>query len=199
MERQLKQRIVGAALLVAFGVIFIPIFLDNGSLETAVPAQVDIPTAVPETPASAAPPADELNVEELERAIDTPLDTAADQTPTSIDRELDAPLPVAPVVPSSPSATEAATTNPSSAAPAVKKPTSGWAVQLGSFSSEANARRLIDKLRAAGFAAYLERHREADATVFKVRVGPEQRQADAEKLRARLEREFATKGILRPY
>ena len=33
MDRQLKQRVVGAALLVAIGVVVIPIFLDNAVVE----------------------------------------------------------------------------------------------------------------------------------------------------------------------
>ena len=45
MDRQLKQRVVGAGLLVAFGVIFIPIFLDNGGVESPVPPSMNIPPA----------------------------------------------------------------------------------------------------------------------------------------------------------
>ncbi len=37
MDRQLKQRVVGAGLLIALGVIFIPIFLDNGGVDSPVP------------------------------------------------------------------------------------------------------------------------------------------------------------------
>ncbi|MGR8921553.1 MAG: SPOR domain-containing protein, partial [Gammaproteobacteria bacterium] len=74
-----------------------------------------------------------------------------------------------------------------------------WTVQLGSFSDDANARRLIDKLRKAGHPAYLERRVDGEKTVFKVRVGPQIRREEAEQVRDRLEQEFALKGMLVRY
>ncbi len=244
MERQLKQRVVGAALLVAFGVIFIPIFLDNDAVQTAVPPAVDIPPA-PDDIASTALPLDEPTIEALTAGIETlpaapeasaavpPAATTAtapgavaEQAPESPTPSIAAASPLA-EVPDNDSAVGTATmTAPADdeaadragradradrvgtesgrgkAAASSNDGTatlSGWAIQLGSFVSEDNARRLLDKLRAAGYTAYLERHREGTSTVFKVRVGPERQRADAERLRDRLEREFASKGILRPY
>ncbi len=231
MERQLKQRVVGAALLVAFGVIFIPIFLDNDAVQTAVPPAVEIPPPPDDT--ATALPLDEPTIERLRAGIETP--AVASGAPTAEPPSEPVPdLPTESPAPANPAngmetreaAIQGAVTTPAEAtgkppaSAANTKPAearapiettadggaattsatmSGWAIQLGSFASEANARRLLDKLRAAGYTAYLERHREAENTVFKVRVGPERQRADAEQLRERLEREFASKGILRPY
>lgn len=212
MERQLKQRVVGAALLVAFGVIFIPIFLDNDALETAVPPTVDIPPPPEDAPAAALP-LDEAAIDALATGIDAapeaPPEGAGTRAPAESDvsgetvPESKSPSP-APETEAQPlPAPEPAPPEPAKPAAAppesVTAAMSGWAIQLGSFSSEVNARRLLDTLRAGGYTAYLERHREGTTTVFKVRVGPERERADAERLRDRLEREFATKGILRPY
>lgn len=222
MERQLKQRVVGAALLVAFGVIFIPIFLDNDALDAVAPPAVDIPPP-PDEPPAGAEPLDAAAIDTLGQSLDAPLAapaatgaaepaagaaapvpelveeviaataSEASPSPPPPERPLPAPAP-APVVKPPPSAP-----TPASAAPASDPTVSGWAIQLGSFASEDNARRLLERLRGAGYTAYLEKHREGSSTVFKVRVGPERQRTAAEQLRDRLEREFATKGMLRPY
>ncbi len=47
-----------------------------------------------------------------------------------------------------------------------------WVVQVGSFSSEANADGLVAKLRLEGLSAYRETVSGAGGTVYRVRVGP---------------------------
>jgi DedD protein len=47
-----------------------------------------------------------------------------------------------------------------------------WVVQLGSFSSSANAERLVERARAEGFSAYKEEISSSGATIHRVRVGP---------------------------
>jgi DedD protein len=47
-----------------------------------------------------------------------------------------------------------------------------WVVQVGSFSSAANADNLVAKLRLQGLSAYREAVRSGSATVYRVRVGP---------------------------
>ncbi len=216
MERQLKQRVVGAALLVAFGVIFIPLFLDNDALDAVVPPAVDIPPP-PDTPPDGAEPLDAATIDTLGRSIDAPLAapaapagsgaSAAAQVPELVEEVIAAtapeespPAPPAPPAPPLAPVVKPPPSTPPAPAEAGNDPTvSGWAIQLGSFASEDNARRLLERLRGAGYTAYLEKHREGSSTVFKVRVGPERQRAAAEQLRDRLEREFATKGMLRPY
>jgi DedD protein len=47
-----------------------------------------------------------------------------------------------------------------------------WVVQLGSFSSTANADKLVESVRAEGFSAYKESISSSGSTVYRVRVGP---------------------------
>ena len=70
MDRQLKQRVVGAGLLVAFGVIFIPIFLDNGGVESPVPPSMNIPPAPTEDVSQRAPALGEGAIAEMESQAD---------------------------------------------------------------------------------------------------------------------------------
>ena len=195
MDRQLQQRVVGAAVLVALGVIFIPIFLDNGALDTRVPRLSNIPPAPEGDFTSRVIPLSEKAIDDLEARATQPvavpdLVTETDYTDS---QELSEP-------PETPIASDEE--NESAEATAESAPRTGvvaWTVQLGSFANDENARRLIDKLREAGFPAYLERQLNDAGTAFKVRVGPEIRREDAEKLRANLENKFALKGMLLRY
>lgn len=217
MDRQVKQRVVGAALLVAFGVIFIPIFLDNGAFESPLPPDLVIPPPPADDPTRAVPQLSQAAIDELEsRAgedVELPLSRAAGDDPAPAEAVDVAPAPstaeppderaappVPDAVPESPSESPAAAPTATVLAPPAA-PASGerWAVQLGSFASEANARRLVAKLRAADLDAYSEQRTEQGATVFKVRVSADGGRAGAERLRQRLEREFEQRGMLVPY
>ncbi|MBT8444311.1 MAG: SPOR domain-containing protein, partial [Gammaproteobacteria bacterium] len=54
----------------------------------------------------------------------------------------------------------------------------GWVVQLGSFSSLANAQGLADKTRAKGFQSYLMPIERSGKTLYRVRVGPPKKSRD---------------------
>ena len=47
-----------------------------------------------------------------------------------------------------------------------------WVVQVGSFSSAANADNLVAKLRLEGLSAYSEQVSRSGSTIYRVRVGP---------------------------
>lgn len=294
MDRQLKQRVVGAGLLVAFGVIFIPIFLDNGGVESPVPPSMNIPPAPTEDVSQRAPALGEEAIAEMESQADQDVElppsrvqagegSSAEPTPVTMPSEsgepplavetledgvvvdgnapmveepvsgpptaprmqpppsrlVDAPVSVAePLTQPEPKLTRqstaavkqsaaqaaASSSGPKStvkpietkvepksaivANPAEAKPFSatksalpvvgGWTVQLGSFASDLNAKKLVDKLKAAGYKAYTEPRLEQGVTVFKVRVGPTPGKAEAERLRQRIEAQFEARGMLVP-
>jgi DedD protein len=248
MDRQLKQRVVGAGLLVAFGVIFIPIFLDNGGVESPVPPTMNIPPAPTEDVSARAPALGEEAIaamearadedvelpppraqagegSEAEPSVDTP--SAGGEPPAAVEtleEGVAAPAPNAPeepavapltparMLPPPPPRNAPVRATPTPAKPAPVKPpplalvaskpapvtVTGWTVQLGSFASDVNARKLVDKLKAAGYKAYSEPRIEQHVTVFKVRVGPTPGKAEAERLRQRIEAQFEARGMLVP-
>jgi DedD protein len=209
MDRQVKQRVVGAALLVAFGVIFIPIFLDNGAVESPLPPDLVIPPPPADDPTRDVPHLSQAAIDELEsRAgedVELPLSRAASD-PAPIPAPAAAPPDDPPASSTLDALPETGTESPAAtptatppASPALPANGERWAVQLGSFASEANARRLVAKLRAAALDAYSEQRVEQGATVFKVRVSATGGRAGAERLRQRLEREFEQRGMLVPY
>jgi DedD protein len=215
MDRQLKQRVVGAAILVALGVIFIPIFLDNGSDETRSPDVVNIPPPPDDDFASRVVPMGESDIEALARRALAPSEIFLDSEvvePEAVGSRVEIVEPTTAPRTAPTSASETETARESKQKQVVKAPlelvgelpepnadAATWTVQLGSFAKDANARTLIEKLRKGGYPGYLERRTEGANTIFKVRVGPHIQRAEAEQMRVQLEKEFSMKGIVVKY
>ncbi|QDH69526.1 SPOR domain-containing protein [Marilutibacter alkalisoli] len=86
---------------------------------------------------------------------------------------------------------------PASSAPAAA--TVGFAVQLGAFSQAAEADKLRDRARAAGFSAFTERVNTDKGTLSRVRVGPVSTRAEAEQLKAQVAGKLGITGMVRPH
>jgi DedD protein len=200
MEQGLKERLVGAAVLVAIAVWLIPWVLDGpdapmdagGSSLQLPPAEEPMPMRTqtlrlgdapePEVAAAPVPAASPPAVAEPVAAVEPP---AAAAEPTPPEPQADEPPAVAAVQPE-PARAPAAAPPPATAAPkpaasAASAPASGdWIVQLGSFSDEANARRLAQRSGTFGYKADVSSYRSGDKTLYRVRVGPAQSRAAAD-------------------
>ena len=66
----------------------------------------------------------------------------------------------------------------------------GWAVQVVAYSKQSDANQLRDKLRAAGFDSYVDDVKSGGKTLWRVRVGPQTRRADALAAQKHLKSEF---------
>jgi DedD protein len=77
------------------------------------------------------------------------------------------------------------------------KPTTGWAVQVGSFANRENAERLARQLKGKGFAATVSQSPQG-RRLWRVRVGPETDRAAAVALGAKL-RAVGQPGAVVPY
>nr|WP_218842320.1 SPOR domain-containing protein [Stenotrophomonas sp. JAI102] len=89
---------------------------------------------------------------------------------------------------------------PPVAAPAAPAASSvGFAVQLGAFGQAAEANALRDKVRAAGFSAFVEQVRTDKGTLNRVRVGPVANRGDAENLKAQVAAKVGVAGMVRPH
>lgn len=218
MERQRKERLVGAAVLVMLAVIFIPMVLDDtvqpesGISGTNIPPQPEgefTSRVVPLEPGGTPVPADPAppTAGSAPVAVDgvtPPLsgDTGAGSVTVPVPAPNPAPAPApaptttgtAPAASPTPGSTPAAGT-----APAPEADVSAWVVQLGSFSDEANASALNKKLRQAGFSSFVEPLQQGGARVFRVRVGPELRRSAAQGVRDRLKSGMGLDGIVVPY
>lgn len=192
MDQKLKERLVGAAVVVALGVIFIPALLDGPAppgietrdLDLSAQDGVSVKTVTIDLgkPAGRAPQPDPIVTEVQPPPMDTP-EPAAGQEPVQPDSR-----PTPDVQSASPAAQEA-----EPAAPA----TGGWAVQVGSFSSSENADRLSRQLAAQGYETFVSRYRDGARNLYRVRVGPVPSREAAETLATRLS-EGGQKGRVVP-
>ncbi|MET7142279.1 SPOR domain-containing protein [Xanthomonas sp. PPL139] len=104
-----------------------------------------------------------------------------------------------PTKPAAPAATTAAA-KPAPSVPAAPAASgTGFAVQLGAFGKAEDANALRDKVRAAGFSAFVEQVRTDKGALNRVRVGPVANRADAEQLRAQVAAKVGISGMVRPH
>jgi DedD protein len=155
MDRRVKERLVGASILVVLIVLIVPELLSGPT-----PSPV---TARP--PASAPEPVRNVTVDLAPNRAQAP---AAEPATASNARPPEAPS-AAPSIP-----LETAAPPPTSAGAAAKPAMAGhaWAVQLGSFASRDNADKLLRQLRAQGFSVFMLSGGSGPSLRYRVRIGP---------------------------
>jgi len=185
MERALKERIIGAVVLVVFVVLIVPIFLDGP------PGEEEIVTERVLLPGQ-----DESRMQTvvLDRDRTEPVPAGTPKEAPAAEVEKPAAVvaeAVKPAVQQSKPEPEQPKPEPerpkpeSQAAPA-SSATGMWAVQLGSFSNKENAEKLAADLRKQGYAAFLSQLTTDKGTLHRVRIGPQKDRAAAEAMAARL-------------
>jgi DedD protein len=192
MDQGLKERLVGAAVLVAIAVWLVPWVLDGPE------APLDANSGSLQLPAAEEPMPMRTQTLRLGDAAD---DEAASPVTAAAPPVEDEPAPVvAPAAAASaasdtsivtaartqaPPAAQVATSQPPPAATPPKPTpapaaTGDWTVQLGSFSDEANARRLAQRSSTFGYKAEVSSYRSGNGTLYRVRVGPSRTRAEAD-------------------
>ena len=76
---------------------------------------------------------------------------------------------------------------------------SAWIVQLGSFTEEDNAQSLNTKLRQAGYPSFVEPVKKDGKISYRVRVGPEIKRSEADSLLKKLKEKMQLDGIVVSY
>ncbi|MFK7886694.1 MAG: SPOR domain-containing protein [Gammaproteobacteria bacterium] len=220
MDRKLKERVTGAALLVLFAIIIIPWVLDGDvsapaeqrPIELPVPVQTivisdrndldspvmpnlpqPVPTARPAEPTRTPPkPVTRIAADEPPAEPEPQPKIEPKPEPT---RVAAAPKPVSPPAPvvEKPAV---ARPEPARAAPIASDPTSGWAVQVGSFSSQANANKLAARLVGLQYKAFVSRKSVNGRVFYRVRIGPRATRSEAVELSRRLKQDSQAVAIV---
>jgi cell division septation protein DedD len=195
MDSRLKQRLVGAAVLVALAVIFLPMLVQGPAPDSGVS---DVPLSMPDAPRAdyetrdlplvapgntpdggavgmqAAPPA---------TASIAPTPAPAQATPpaassTASTAAVSTPATATPAPPSQPPAVTQA---------ALPATTAGgdYAVSFGTYATKGAADAVIASLRASQLPGYREAASAKGAPAWRVRIGPYASRADAEIARLR--------------
>ena len=217
LDKAYKQRMVGALVLVALAVIFLPMLFSRQDEQRHVTVE-----------APAAPQAPEMSQVQVE-PVAVPEPQALPQDPVPSDDEIaqqESAVPAVPVAPTPTPAPAAAAPAPAAkpAAPApvpalAAKPATApaqpitaapgkpdttlsrvdanglsvsWSVQLASLSNRESAEKLQKTLRSQGYNAYI---RTADGK-NRVYVGPLIERAEADRLRDLLNRQQNLKGFV---
>ncbi len=207
MDRALKERTIGAVVLVAFAVVVVPVFLDGPADDEAMvsapvvlPGQNDQPRTqqtivlerdrnqpVPMAPRPA-PRQGEPETQVAAAVTPEPAPAKAESKPAAkpepqvVARE-EAPARAPEKTPEKPAPEPA----PKTSASSVSAGSDGmWAVQLGSFSNRDNAERLAANLRESGYAAFLSKLDTSRGELHRVRIGPQKDRGSAEGVAASL-------------
>jgi DedD protein len=220
MDQELKQRLIGVAVITALAAIFIPMLFDNPVDESG---QIVNELTIPEPPvqtfeetAQQLPPpsqpvvepkADEaivqegedqylpLNEEYVEDAGQYTADFRQNYSEVGDVGEGAAENAL-------PTTLADASTNPvqeplnAPAVPSATPDAAGWYIQLGSFSKQENASSLYNKLKADGFPVILDEIRTPAGKAYRLRVGPESDKNRAATIKSKLDQQHKLKSIL---
>jgi DedD protein len=200
MDRALKERIIGAAVLVLFVVLVVPVFLDGPpddseivSERVPLPGQADQEsrTVVLErdrkdpVPAGATPPAVVTDPAPQPVIVE---EKPASPQPVIVEEKPASPPPEAAEIPRQETAAESKKPAPAPSRIVTASPTGMWAVQLGSFGNQDNAEKLAADLRKQGFAAFLSQLSADAGQLHRVRIGPQKDRESAEAMAERLKK-----------
>jgi DedD protein len=198
MDSALKQRLLGAAVLIALAIIFLPMFFsstppkqENTTLGLNIPPAPErsfetrnlaVDRAKGGAPAAAATtPVDSNKVTTVTTAAPSTFeapDAAAPKTTTAAASASAKPAPVTPPAPP-----PVAPTPP----PAPSVQTDGrFLVNLGVYSDQGHANALVDRVKKLGLPAFAEATEYQGKTAQRVRVGPYADRAAAESVRLKI-------------
>ncbi|NWD04011.1 SPOR domain-containing protein [Pseudomonas gingeri] len=214
LDKAYKQRMVGALVLVALAVIFLPMLFSRQDEQRQV--RVD-PPAAPQAPAVPQVQVEPVAVPEPQSLPEEPVPEEEDEVAVKPATAPSTPIAPAPVVKSTAPATKPAAPAPApkpaaapaqtpaqvvAVAPAKLDTTQSrvdpnglpitWSVQLASLSSRESAESLQKNLRSQGYNAYI---RSADGK-NRVFVGPLIERAEADRLRDLLGRQQKLNGFV---
>ena len=180
MDEMIKKRLVGAIVLVALAVIFVPFLLEEK--ETLPQNAVELEEAIPVQPTQkfrsglvpdektatqdalrAASKEDDFNISEgLDLSEYKP--SAVTGNNSGAAGKADKGLRKADKKPEKVSVPKAASKQAA--------PKSGWVIQVGAFGRKNNADNLYKKLTNGGMKAYVEESSKQNKTLYHVRLGP---------------------------
>ncbi len=197
MDDGLKQRLIGAVVLLAIAIIFLPALFDR---ETITP--VDRVSQIP--------PAPEIEIEPISVAQPPVVASPAPEPEAMFIPDETKPERPTPETPASeppvpePSTPKLSTPKPSAPKPSAPEPPSlnknsvpkGWSLQVVSYTEEAKAQAFRDRLIQDGYRASYRKTRTSKGARFRVYIGPKLDKAAMLKIKSQVEKKYKLKAIL---
>ena len=205
LDKVVKQRMVGALVLVALAVIFLPMLFTREDEMRQVRVEAPQAPAMPSLP--------EVKVDPVTVPQPQEVPEAPQSAPVVVDESTaPASTPSQPITASPQTQAQAQPAKPQAAAPAAKvetKPAAtpaqaapskidvnglpvSWSIQLASLSNRAGAEKLQQTLRSQGYNAYIR----SAGGMNRVYVGPLIERAEAERVRDAVNRQNSLKGFV---
>lgn len=180
MDTGLKQRLIGAAVLVALAVIFLPMLVKGPAPDSGVS---DVSIKMPDGPEG------ELETRELPLVMpgEVPKGGAVGMDTTPVDRPsaATAPTTTAAADPAATGSDQPVSSDPAAVASALPATAAGgdYAVHFGAYASQKGADSVVASAKAAQLPAYSEATTVNGKPAFRVRIGPYATRAEAESVR----------------
>lgn len=205
LDKGMKQRMVGALVLVALAVIFLPMLFTREDEMRQVRVEAPQAPAMPSLP--------EVKVDPVTVPQPQEVPEAPQSAPVVVDESTaPASTPSQPITASPQTQAQAQPAKPQAAAPAAKvetKPAAtpaqaapskidvnglpvSWSIQLASLSNRAGAEKLQQTLRSQGYNAYIR----SAGGMNRVYVGPLIERAEAERVRDAVNRQNSLKRFV---
>jgi len=190
LTQSIKQRVVGALVLLAIALIFLPVIFDGqGSYQQNLQSRIPEPPPIPDVPDTT--PTRPTIVADTDAIKIPPTNVAgADTSVSAANDKLDAV--------DTPTVDTETTPSESPSLDAEGLPR-GWSVRLASFSSVENASRLVSRLQDDGYKAYSREIQSSQGALTAVFVGPGVRQERIQQLRLQLQDVYELAGIVVPF
>lgn len=173
MDQKLKERLLGAVIILSIMIIVLPILFKPGNENLSDLIQHNL-----------------LEDDRLDAVVDLELENFVKQKPM--------PMVAAPVL--EPVKTVAVKPAPAPVktleAPASVKGVRTWVLRMGIFSNPKNAKLLVEKLSAKGYPAYSKVDTARGAAITRVFVGPRKTENEIKKIRDRLKKDLHLEGIV---
>lgn len=215
----LKQRIIGALVLVSLAVIFVPMLFDEPHSErtsTTIKIPEEPPFPEVESPESDLTPAPSYGLETSDTTVAAPAfeeeggdspgyhileESPGDEAATAGGESSVSDEP--PTDAGRDQTTTPAETDEQSSEDTVAEAAEyerslegAWVVQLGSFGNADNARRLRDQVREKGYGSHLQEVVRGDATLTRVFSGPFASKSEAESAKMALDDAFGLNSLV---
>lgn len=211
-DEQLFARLIGAAVLLALAVIVLPFVLDGSGSQReyeyaeTLPVEPERPDVIEKSFSSR-----QTALENQRAPTREEVHVTSPPTTSTVSMQAPARSTINSTTESSPRTTAELTSAVATAAQGTANTTpaavagsaiqslplqAGWNIQVASFVRDANAIKLIKKLRARNLPAYANRISGSTRTVIRVLVGPYPNQIDALALQNRIDKDYRVESLM---
>ena len=201
MDNLVKQRLIGALILVALGVVFWPIIFvardgDTREWRVAVPEAPPVDLSPLPAPDSAA-----LRRAPLAQAQAQGAEPGLAPAPFDSDPHIPRPLPALPATADTPPPVSLEPAPETLQAPAIDADglPIAYALQVATIGQRERAETLRDELLKAGYKGYLQRLRRDDRTLYRVLVGPRYQRDDLAPVKEAVDRTWRVESLIIRY